>query len=74
MIDSLPGVFIKSTALRREKKMMSFLQEIQPLIDIGKLSFYTKQTWRDSRAKEFIVASLLGVPWPLMLASQDIGN
>ena len=43
-------------------------------IDVGELSFCTKQTWRDSRAKEFIVASLLGVPWSLMLASQDIGN
>jgi len=44
LIDSLPVVFIKSTALRREKKMMSFLQELQPLIDVGELSFCTKQT------------------------------
>ena len=42
MIDSLPGVFIKSTALRREKEMMSFLQEVQPLMLVSCLSAQNK--------------------------------
>ena len=43
VLDSLPGLFVKPTASRRVKKMMSFLQKADLSININQWSFYVNK-------------------------------
>ncbi len=43
VIDSMSGDFVKPTAFQSVKKMMSFLVEIDPTIDVDKWKFYSSK-------------------------------